>query len=221
MCRLGFRELPQDNAITAPTLPPALVKARQVTDLKWDCGAVSPGDAFTNVAKDTYARFKEWRDYGGAAPVAVTYDVARTFLGTERPSLSEKAGTEDEEMEEGVDLLAPSNARSKARFQLNQWYLYLDTCATFSQNINKDALLNIREADTTLKSHSNGGVTRLTKKANYGAKSSAVWRPGSTRTGWATSCHSTRSRSCTPSPTSTRRRPSWCIRRASTTPKAR
>ena len=52
-------------------------------------------------------------------------------------------------------------------FILNPFYLYLDTCFTFNQNINKNTIRDICNVMLGLKSHSNGGMSKTNHKGKY------------------------------------------------------
>ena len=59
-----------------------------------------------------------------------------------------------------------NNNRGHSR--LNLFYLYLDSCYEFNQNINKDTIRDIRKVMRWLKSHNNGGVSSTNQMVEDG-----------------------------------------------------
>ena len=71
--------------------------------------------------------------------------------------------------EEGTDIInsGPSRENKKDTFRLNKFYLYLDTCSKFNQNINKITVQDIQKVVKGIKSHRNRCVRRTNQKGNY------------------------------------------------------
>ena len=62
----------------------------------------------------------------------------------------------------------PSSENKSFPFRLNPFYLYLHTCSTFNQKINKNTIRYIQKVVRGVKSHNNVGVNRINHKGNYG-----------------------------------------------------
>ena len=53
-------------------------------------------------------------------------------------------------------------------FRFNLLHIYLGTCSTFNQNINKNTIHDIWKVLRVLKSHRNGIEIRTNQRGNYG-----------------------------------------------------
>ena len=62
----------------------------------------------------------------------------------------------------------PSSKNKRYLLRINPFYLYLDTCYTFNQNINNNTIWDIRKVVRGTKSHINRGVSKTKQKGNYG-----------------------------------------------------
>ena len=82
-------------------------------------------------------------------------------VGRNLASVEMHVGTSDT----GINMANKSQPR-----RLNPFYAYLDTCSTFHQAINPEIISDIKEVVHSLKSYSNGGISKTKQIAKYGGQ---------------------------------------------------